>query len=138
MTRVALVLLLACLLPGCGENDGGADRPSGTAPSVATITADALAARLGAPDPPLVLDVRTEAEYRTGHVPGAVLVPYTEVASRLAELAPNRERDVVVYCERGPRARTAEKVLLRNGFRKVYHLVGDMAAYRRSGYPVAR
>ena len=87
----------------------------------------------GRSDAPLVLDVRSPEEFASGHVPGARNVAYDEVATRLAELGPARE--VVVYCERGPRAAKAAAVLASAGF-EVRHLTGDMSGWREQGLPV--
>lgn len=87
---------------------------------------------------PLILDVRTPREYRGGHVPGAVNLEYRQIPSRLADLAPAMEREIVVYCEVGPRAQAAQSMLLQAGFTNVRHLQGDMSAWRRSGLPTAR
>lgn len=93
---------------------------------------------IGRPDAPLILDVRSSREFRSGHVPGAMNIEYRRVASHLPALEPHKERGVIVYCERGPRAYSAERVLLDAGFERVYHLTGDMASWRRSGLPVER
>jgi rhodanese-related sulfurtransferase len=102
---------------------------------VAEITPDELSARTGRPDAPLILDVRSAEEFASGHVPGAKLVPHDEVPARIAELGPPRE--VVVYCERGPRAFRAAQALGEAGF-TVKHLTGDMQAWRESGRPIER
>jgi rhodanese-related sulfurtransferase len=73
----------------------------------------------------LVLDVRTPAEYAEGHIPGAVNIPHTELASRVAELERAREQDIVVYCRSGGRANQALEVLEKSGFRRLFHLKGD-------------
>jgi len=58
------------------------------------------------------------------------------VGARIRELGEPNGRDVVVYCEAGPRAERAEAALKQAGFEQVYHLVGDMAAWRRNRLPV--
>ena len=74
----------------------------------ATIEPQALVERLAWGDQTLVvLDVRTEAEYSEGHVPGARNTPHTELAARIAELEGARTRDIVVYCRSGTRAAQA-------------------------------
>lgn len=99
------------------------------------VSQETLLAQIQSPEPPLVLDVRTPAEFASGHVPGAVNVPVDEVAQRIAALAPSRERDIVVYCEKGPRARQAQATLEQAGFADVYHLEGDMSAWRSAKLP---
>lgn len=87
-------------------------------------------------DRPLVLDVRTPVEYAAGHVPGAVNVPHDQVAARLGEFAGAKDREVVVYCQRGGRASAAIAELAREGFAKLRHLSGDMAGWSADGRPV--
>jgi rhodanese-related sulfurtransferase len=83
-----------------------------------------------------VLDVRTPQEYAEGHVPGAVNVPYDQLASRLAEVP--KDKDVVLYCKSGRRAGIAADVLAANGYTRLSHLEGDMNAWIEKGRPVAK
>ena len=80
-----------------------------------------------------ILDVRSAREYHSAHVPGAINIGQKEIFARLDELEPYRDKDVVVYCELGVRARMARKALTRAGFLRVYHLAGDMAGWRDAG-----
>jgi rhodanese-related sulfurtransferase len=100
-----------------------------------SIAPAALALRLAGADAPLVLDVRTPAEFARGRVPGARDVPHTELAARVAELGAARDREVVVYCERGPRASAAESILRGAGFTRVAQLEGHMSRWRASDLP---
>jgi rhodanese-related sulfurtransferase len=86
----------------------------------------------------LLIDVRTADEFRMGHVPGAINIPYTELAERLGEVRPNHEKGVVVYCESGRRAGIAEGILRQAGLDNIRHLEGDMAAWRDSGLPIEK
>ena len=83
-----------------------------------------------------VLDVRTPQEYADGHVPGAVNVPYDQLASRLAEVP--KDKDVVLYCKSGRRAGIAADVLAANGYTRLSHLEGDMNAWVEKGRPIAK
>lgn len=100
------------------------------------ISPEELAARIEAGDAPTVLDVRTEAEFAAGHLPGAINIPHTELAERLDELAFARGSEIVVHCQSGRRASQAEAVLLEAGFADVRDLDGHMAAWREGGYPI--
>jgi rhodanese-related sulfurtransferase len=102
------------------------------------IRQDALLEQLQNGDSPIILDVRTPREYKQGHVPGAVNLPYQQIGRRMAELEQIRDRQVVVYCEVGPRARVAQSMLEQAGFTDVQHLAGDMAGWRRAHLPVSR
>ena len=88
------------------------------------------------PDHLFVLDVRTPQEYAEGHVPGAVNVPYDQLASRLAEVP--KDKDVVLYCKSGRRAGIAADVLAANGYMRLSHLEGDMPAWIEKGRPVEK
>ena len=83
----------------------------------------------------LILDVRSRKEYQSGHIPGALHIGYREISAHLDRLRPDADKQIVVYCEMGPRARIAQRTLLKNGFSNVVHLSGDMSAWRRAGLP---
>jgi rhodanese-related sulfurtransferase len=125
MKRIA-VLLSVFIAIGC----------SGSNTSNGVMTQSALLDRLDDADAPLVVDVRTTGEYQRGHVPGAVNIPYQQIGARLSELGEVNGRDIVLYCEAGPRAQRAEQTLRAAGFERLYHLDGDMSAWRRSQLPV--
>jgi phage shock protein E len=81
-----------------------------------------------------VLDVRSPEEFREGHVPGAVNVPYDQIAARIAEVP--KDKDVVLYCRSGRRAGIAADVLAASGYTRLSHLEGDMQAWIAQGRPV--
>lgn len=83
-----------------------------------------------------VLDVRSPEEFATGHVPGAVNVPYDQIAARMSEVPKNK--DVVLYCRSGRRAGIAADVLAANGYTRLSHLEGDMPAWIEKGRPVEK
>jgi rhodanese-related sulfurtransferase len=103
--------------------------------AMATLSQDAFVALPAAGDAaPFVLDVRTPEEYVAGHVPGAVNIPYDQVGARLAEVP--RDKDVVLYCRSGRRAAMAGEVLSGNGYTRLQHLEGDIAAWQERQRPV--
>ena len=99
-----------------------------------TVTRDELARRLRDGDV-VVLDVRPEAEYRAGHIAGAVSLPVGELTRRLRDLP--EDRSVVAYC-RGPYcvyADDAVRTLTRSGYRAV-RLEDGYPEWARAGLPV--
>jgi rhodanese-related sulfurtransferase len=82
----------------------------------------------------LVLDVRSPEEYAAGHVPGAVNIPYDQVASRLAEVP--KDKDVVLYCRSGRRSALAGEVLAGKGYTRLQLMQGDMPGWAAKGAPV--
>ncbi|MGH0033086.1 MAG: rhodanese-like domain-containing protein [Myxococcota bacterium] len=118
-----LSLLLA--LAACASPD----------PRAATITPDALAERIAEGDAPLVLDVRSQSEYESGHIPGAVWIPHDELASRLSELPADKDTEIVVHCQSGRRAGMAETVLGDAGYTHVVDLEGHWEVWSAGDYP---
>ena len=102
-------------------------------PKAPSITPAELHARQESGTAPLVIDVRTAEEYSSGHIPGAVNIPFDQVAQRFGEVhAPN---GVALYCMVGPRARKGESALLAAGHTAVLHLDGGLAAWQQAGFP---
>ena len=101
-----------------------------------SISPSELQSRRDAGTAPVVIDVRTSDEYASGHIPGAVNIPFDQVAARIREVeAPH---GVALYCMVGPRARRGEAALLTSGYESVFHIEGGLAAWEASGLPVER
>ena len=98
------------------------------------IDPDELAARVDAPEPPLVLDVRNAAEYAGEHIPGSLHIPYGDLAGRLDELP--RDRPIAAICRGGKRSGLAASILQREGFADVVHVGQGVGAWRNGGHPV--
>ena len=101
------------------------------APSISATQLEALRQSGAAP---VLVDVRTAEEYATGHIRGAVNIPFDQVAQRIAEI--DAPHGVALYCMVGPRARKGETALLAAGHEKVFHLEGGLAAWQAAGLPV--
>ncbi|HTO06797.1 MAG TPA: rhodanese-like domain-containing protein [Myxococcota bacterium] len=106
------------------------------APSArATISSAELAQQIQSGHAPIVLDVRSEEEFRSGHIPGARNVPIDQLEGQLATLGIAKSDEVVVHCERGARAAKAEALLDAAGYQHVVDLQGHMKGWRESGLP---
>jgi adenylyltransferase/sulfurtransferase len=93
----------------------------------APLSPRALAARLAAGDPPLLLDVREPYEHRIARVEGARLVPLRSLPDSLGTLDAGRE--TVVLCHHGVRSASAAAFLRERGFRSVRNLEGGIEAW---------
>jgi hydroxyacylglutathione hydrolase len=82
----------------------------------------------------VVLDVRSAAEFRAGHIPGAVHIPLGRIPEA-ADVLP-RESAIIVHCQGGTRSPVALSVLRKLGFRNVADFSGGFAEYQRKGFPV--
>jgi len=92
-----------------------------------------LAKKLKTKPTPCVVDVRSGLEFRSGHIPGAVLAPLLSILLRRARLPENRETLLVLTCEQGPRAQMVKSVLGLLGYRNLDLLEGHMSAWRKAG-----
>ena len=138
--QTRLVTLLAIVMLGAAGvvpmTIAGDPAPAASTESMSQAD---LLARLGRKDPDLVvLDVRTPAEFAAGHVPGARNVSHDLLSSRLAELAPLRDKQVVLYCRSGRRTLLAADVLHAAGFTRLAHLEGDYLAWEAEHRPIER
>ncbi|MFO0668579.1 MAG: rhodanese-like domain-containing protein [Polyangiaceae bacterium] len=76
----------------------------------------------------LLLDVRTEGEFASGHLEGAKNIPVGALSGRLSEVGSDKTRPIVVYCASGMRSATATSMLKRAGYASVHDL-GAMARW---------
>jgi len=88
-----------------------------------------------------VLDTRTLDEYKSGHIPGALILPVQDlesskdVSSTLSEF--NKDEEIYIYCTAGgPRSQRATQILRTLGFNKAYFVQGGIAKWIATGNPV--
>lgn len=93
-------------------------------------------AALAATDGVVVIDVRTPAEFATGHLAGAqnIDVESSDFAARIADL--DTAATYAVYCRSGNRSATARAAMQDAGFTNVSDLSGGITAWSRAGQPV--
>ena len=95
-----------------------------------------LAEKIAKGESPAVVDVRTGFEFKAGHIPGAIHAPVWKILLKLVTLPRDRQTELVVLCELGPRAVMGKVLLGLFGYRTVSLLTGHMAAWRRLGLPL--
>lgn len=72
----------------------------------------------------VLIDVRTPEEFLVIRIPGSVLIPDYEIKEKIADVVPDKDTTVIVYCRSGNRSRTAAKKLIDMGYTKVFDLGG--------------
>lgn len=82
---------------------------------------------------PVIIDVRSKAEFKSGHIPGAVHIPMLKILIRLAKFPHPEGKTAVLLCEHGPRAQLAKPLVARAGYAKLEMLEGHMSAWRKAG-----
>lgn len=71
-----------------------------------------------------VIDVRTEEEFASGHIPNAKLLPLQQLQDRLDEL--DKEHAYLIVCRSGNRSAQASEILANEGFSHIYNMNGGM------------
>jgi rhodanese-related sulfurtransferase len=72
----------------------------------------------------LIVDVRREDEYESGHIPGAILLPNEEIQLGNTEPLPDRDRLLLIYCRTGRRSKEAAGKLSELGYTRVFEFGG--------------
>jgi len=85
-----------------------------------------------------IVDVREADEFAGGHLPEAKNIPLAKLGERVAELEKFKEQPLIVCCASGVRTNKAVAELSRQGFSRLYNLVGGVDAWVGAGYPVKK
>lgn len=100
------------------------------------MTQDQLLAAIDQGNPPAIVDVRSKSEYESGHVTGALHLPFYAMWSHYDEIKAKPEDPIVLYCEHGPRAGIAKFALWTLGYTNIAYLDGHMAGWKERGFPL--
>jgi rhodanese-related sulfurtransferase len=85
-----------------------------------------------------LIDVRTPAEYQTGHLPHSTLIDFKgeDFREKMAQL--DKNKPVMVYCAAGGRSTATMTLLKEMGFREVYELEGGFTRWRKAGQEIKK
>jgi len=97
-----------------------------------------FAAGLDTTDNALLLDVRTDAEFASGHLKGATQIDFYRDDFNEAIAALDKNQPVFVYCRSGNRSGKAAKQMKAMGFKEVYNLEGGIGAWARRNQPISK
>ena len=115
----AVVILFMLIATGCGiiYNDNA------TA-SYVQITQDEAKELMQSEASYILLDVRTQAEYADGHIPGAICIPNETITKTQPAELPDKEQLILVYCRSGNRSKQASEKLAQMGYTNVKEFGG--------------
>jgi len=100
------------------------------------VSVDDVSAMLKDKNKYFLLDVRTQEEYDDGFIENSILIPVTELESRLSEVP--SDKPIIVYCRSGNRSLKAADLLIENKYSPVYNMLGGINEWIKKGYPVVK
>ena len=128
--------VLCIFLTACGDDTsigiiGGADGPTsiivsekGEKTMYEQITPQEAKKIMDSGEEHIILDTREQDEFDEGHIPGAILIPYTEIEERSEEMLPDKDAQILVYCRSGRRSKIASESLSKLGYTNVKEFGG--------------
>ncbi|MEM9603550.1 MAG: rhodanese-like domain-containing protein [Pseudomonadota bacterium] len=88
-------------------------------------------------DGALVIDVRDDNAFKSGHLIDSKHIPMAQLEKRVGEIERRKDDPVVLICENGMRAQRACKTLKKHGFSTLHHLAGGINAWQKANLPTA-
>jgi phage shock protein E len=130
------LIVLASALSGCkGASQSAPAAEVDIANLPNTIDVSTTKALQGRADVAL-FDVREQAEYDAGHIPGVKLIPLGQVPARMAEIP--KDKAVILTCRSGNRSGQAADFLRQQGYTNVHNMEGGIVAWQQAGLPVEK
>ena len=119
MKKLVFLLLAVMMLTACGQ-----DKENGQGAAYLNITAEEAKQIMDSEEGYIILDVREQDEYDAGHIPGAILIPYTQIAEKAEEVLTDKNQLILVYCRSGRRSKIAAEALLELGYTNIKEFGG--------------
>ena len=114
-----LLLLAALLLSACGQ-----EHETKLEAVYVNITAEEAKHIMDTEEGYIILDVRAQEEYDQGHIPGAIVIPHTEIETRAEEELTDKDQQILVYCRSGRRSKMAAEILVDLGYTNIKEFGG--------------
>ena len=113
MRKIVAVMLMLIILAGCGAKNG-----------YISISAEKAKEMMDKEENYIILDVRNQDEYDEKHIPGAMLIPNTEIEDRAEDELPDKNQLILVYCRSGNRSKKASQILADMGYTNIKEFGG--------------
>ena len=120
---IAAAVIAAGFLVCCAKKDKSheSDRVKKT---YTQISQEEAMQMIGQDDGHIIVDVRRQDEFDTGHIPGAVCIPNESICDTQLKLLPDKDQIILVYCRSGNRSKQASQKLADMGYTHVYEFGG--------------
>ena len=120
LISVAFAVLLLTACSSGGQIMDGEDMVR----SYTKISQDQAKAMMEKEDGHIIVDVRRQDEFETGHIPGAICIPNESIGTEQPEELPDLDQIILVYCRSGNRSKQASQKLFDMGYTNVYEFGG--------------
>lgn len=119
MRKLILILLAVMLLTACGNAEENNQEAV-----YMNITAEEAKQIMDTETGYIILDVRTQEEYDESHIPGAIVIPNTEIETRAEQELTDKGQLILVYCRSGRRSKLAAEILVTLGYTNIKEFGG--------------
>ena len=125
MTVATLFTLTACATENIKSNpDSGNDVANQTEATYQKISGEDAKDMMEDGNPFILLDVRTDEEFKENRIEGAILIPDYEIVSRVEKELVDKDARILIYCRSGRRSALAAKEMINMGYTNVYDFGG--------------
>ena len=126
LTRILLPAVIALtavlILTGCGSSAD--DKTAGDKKTYRQVSPEEAAAMMEEETDYIILDVRTQEEYETAHIPGAICIPNETIGTDEIPELPDKDQLILVYCRSGNRSKQASEKLAKQGYTNIVEFGG--------------
>ena len=126
LTRILLPAVIALtavlILTGCGSSAD--DKTVGDKKTYRQVSTEEAAAMMEEETDYIILDVRTQEEYETTHIPGAICIPNETIGTGDIPELPDKDQLILVYCRSGNRSKQASEKLAKQGYTNIVEFGG--------------
>ncbi|MDF2540668.1 MAG: Rhodanese domain protein [Herbinix sp.] len=121
-----IAILFVSLVTGCSSGNNKTEEPTDENSSSVyeKITAEEAKEIIDSDKDFIILDVRTEEEYNSGHIEGAILIPDTQILDKAEELLQDKDLTLLIYCRSGRRSALSAENLKDLGYTNIYDFGG--------------
>ena len=126
LTRILLPTVIALtavlIFTGCGSSAD--DKTAGDKKAYRQVSPEEAASMMEEEEHYIILDVRTQEEYETAHIPGAICIPNETIGTEDIPELPDKEQLILVYCRSGNRSKQASEKLVNQGYTNIVEFGG--------------
>ena len=126
LTRILLPAVIALtavlILTGCGSSAD--DKTVGDKKTYRQVSPEEAAAMIEEETDYIILDVRTQEEYETAHISGAICIPNETIGTGDIPELPDKDQLILVYCRSGNRSKQASEKLAKQGYTNIVEFGG--------------